>query len=95
MSHTNGTDCPCGPKVKAIPGSEIILHRPLTTTTTVKRRKIAGLPMGWVIVGRNPSSDVMTEAQRVSAIEATEGAERRRQQAARKEANQRQKRGMA
>jgi hypothetical protein len=66
----------------------------MTTATTVKRRKIAGMPIGWIVVGRDPSSDVMTEAQHRSAIESQEATERRRQLAARKETI-RQKRGMS
>lgn len=95
MTHTSGTDCPCIPKVKSIHGIDAIMHRPMTTTTTVKRRKIAGLPIGWVVVGRDPSSDVLTEAQRRSAIESQEAAERRRRITARKETIEREKRGMS
>jgi hypothetical protein len=94
MTHTSGPTCPCEPRVKPIHGIETVMHKPFTSTAIVKRRKIAGLPKGWVIVGRHPSSDVMTEAQHKSEIEATEGAERRRKYALRKEANERMKRGI-
>lgn len=93
--HSESPDCPCEPRVVNIPGHQVILHRAMDTGVgKVGRRKIAGLPEGWIIVGRHPSAEVMTEAQRKSEADSAEAARRRRDRIRREESSERRKWGM-
>lgn len=92
--HIESAECICKPKVVVKHDLTIVLHRPVTVEGKTRRRPIFGLPAGWVIVGRSPSAEVMTEAQRRSEQESFDSAERIKERAARKESLQRRKRGL-
>lgn len=73
--HLETLDCPCGPKRVTVGGISVDLHKPIATASAApKRRKIPGLPLGWVIVG-NKNGAVITQAERERELEAIKGAE--------------------
>lgn len=75
--HLDGITCPCEPKVSKVltrAGYDVMLHKPFTMNVKLKRRKIWGLPQGWVIVG-NKNGAVITQAERNRELEAFKGAE--------------------
>ena len=80
--HTENLECQCEPKRITIRGHVIDLHRPITETGTTARRKIFGLPQGWVIVG-NKSSLILNADQIAKERESYDYAERAKRKRAR------------
>ena len=81
-AHVETVECQCGPKINAktgvpmtIAGREVIFHRPFSVTGNVKRRKIGGLPEGYIVKG-NTSAWTMTRKERDDELEANANADR-------------------
>lgn len=85
FQHTDDLDCRCGPKRVTFGGQTIDLHKPVPMggKGKVRRRRIAGLPPGWVIVG-NKSRVLVTEGERDREAEAFEHGRRNRDKARKK-----------
>ena len=69
------TDCPCEPKTIDVHGIQTIVHRALVVTGKLKRRKIGGLPEGYIVKG-NRSAWTMTRKERDDEAEANANADR-------------------
>ena len=80
--HTENLECECGPKRVTVNGYTIDLHRPMTANGKTTRRKIFGLPTGWVIVG-NRAGLTMTADQVKKERESFDYAERAKRKRAR------------
>ena len=61
------TDCPCEPKTIDVHGIQTIVHRALVVTGKLKRRKIGGLPEGYIVKGSR-SVWTMTRKERDDEI---------------------------
>lgn len=77
-----GLECKCGPRLIHVHGFDIEIHRPITTSSNAPRRKIWGLPRGWVIVGSKAGVS-MSEADRQREIKEFEARARARRAKAR------------
>ena len=69
------TDCPCEPKTIDVHGIQTIVHRALVVTGKLKRRKIGGLPEGYIVKGSR-SVWTMTRKERDDELEANANADR-------------------
>ena len=94
--HIESASCECEPKVVSHAGHEIVLHRPFPNPGRLGSRDgLGGLPKGWIIVGRNPGSEVISAAKVRSDRADIEAADARARRIARAEAREQARRGLA